>query len=78
MLTDCASHSGDMIDTAKSAVPQGEKTCLLYTSDAADERSSLELCGRRIIKKKKSQKKKNKTTQKKKKKDDRSNANHNT
>ena len=29
------------------------KTCLLYTSDAADERSSVDLGGRRIIKKKK-------------------------
>ena len=27
-------------------------TCLLYTSDAADERSSVALGGRRIIKKK--------------------------
>ena len=41
-------------------------TCLLYTSDAADERSSVDLGGRRIIKKNKydkllrgSQKKKN-------------------
>ena len=31
-------------------------TCLLYTSDAADERSSVDLGGRRIIKKKKKQK----------------------
>ena len=29
--------------------------CLLYTSDAADERSSVDLGGRRIIKKKKCQ-----------------------
>ena len=29
--------------------------CLLYTSDAADERSSVDLGGRRIIKKKKRQ-----------------------
>ena len=29
------------------------KHCLLYTSDAADERSSVDLGGRRIIKKKK-------------------------
>ena len=29
------------------------QTCLLYTSDAADERSSVDLGGRRIIKKKK-------------------------
>ena len=34
-------------------------TCLLYTSDAADERSSVDLGGRRIIKKK-THKKKNK------------------
>ena len=35
--------------------------CLLYTSDAADERSSVDLGGRRIIKKnKKHKKKKNK------------------
>ena len=32
-------------------------TCLLYTSDAADERSSVDLGGRRIIKKKKKQEK---------------------
>ena len=31
---------------------QGD-SCLLYTSDAADERSSVDLGGRRIIKKKK-------------------------
>ena len=30
-----------------------DNTCLLYTSDAADERSSVDLGGRRIIKKKK-------------------------
>ena len=29
------------------------KSCLLYTSDAADERTSVDLGGRRIIKKKK-------------------------
>ena len=31
-------------------------SCLLYTSDAADERSSVDLGGRRIIKKKKNDK----------------------
>ena len=30
----------------------GDRVCLLYTSDAADERSSVDLGGRRIIKKK--------------------------
>mgnify|MGYP003381395321 CR=1 FL=1 len=44
------------------------KGCLLYTSDAADERSSVDLGGRRIInKKKKIQKKKKKKTNKNKK-----------
>ena len=33
---------------------QEKKACLLYTSDAADERSSVDLGGRRIIKKKNS------------------------
>ena len=33
--------------------PMDSKSCLLYTSDAADERSSVDLGGRRIIKKKK-------------------------
>ena len=33
-------------------VNPGIETCLLYTSDAADERSSVDLGGRRIIKKK--------------------------
>ena len=44
--------------TAPSAAPAATTTCLLYTSDAADERSSVDLGGRRIIKKKK-----NKATQ---------------
>ena len=34
--------------------------CLLYTSDAADERSSVDLGGRRIIKKKKTDKRQEK------------------
>ena len=37
----------------KSENPSIENICLLYTSDAADERSSVDLGGRRIIKKKK-------------------------
>ena len=38
--------------------PTGKsESCLLYTSDAADERSSVDLGGRRIIKKKNKQKK---------------------
>ena len=45
--------------TIASVGPNREQTifldsdCLLYTSDAADERSSVDLGGRRIIKKKK-------------------------
>ena len=35
------------------AINELNYTCLLYTSDAADERSSVDLGGRRIIKKKK-------------------------
>ena len=35
--------------------PELNPACLLYTSDAADERSSVDLGGRRIIKKKKMQ-----------------------
>ena len=33
-------------------LPEESGICLLYTSDAADERSSVDLGGRRIIKKK--------------------------
>ena len=36
--------------------------CLLYTSDAADERSSVDLGGRRIIKKKKNYNTRSRTT----------------
>ena len=37
---------------ATTTLLDGVKVCLLYTSDAADERSSVDLGGRRIIKKK--------------------------
>ena len=40
----------DLVTRGLAAVLEG---CLLYTSDAADERSSVDLGGRRIIKKKK-------------------------
>ena len=40
------------VGCADRAAEQGGG-CLLYTSDAADERSSVDLGGRRIIKKKK-------------------------
>ena len=39
---------------ATKIIESGIDICLLYTSDAADERSSVDLGGRRIIKKKKS------------------------
>ena len=39
------------IDLLSANAPLSE-ACLLYTSDAADERSSVDLGGRRIIKKK--------------------------
>ena len=41
--------------STESLAAQGiwQNSCLLYTSDAADERSSVDLGGRRIIKKKK-------------------------
>ena len=39
--------------SVKRPDPQQPKRCLLYTSDAADERSSVDLGGRRIIQKKK-------------------------
>ena len=47
----CVSHDGS------TTRPWGQirvqcPPCLLYTSDAADERSSVDLGGRRIIKKK--------------------------
>ena len=45
------------VDLAGWQAPLDRRTvygCLLYTSDAADERSSVDLGGRRIIKKKNS------------------------
>ena len=38
--------------TDPADVARHDQVCLLYTSDAADERSSVDLGGRRIIKKK--------------------------
>ena len=43
---------GDVADGAGRAINEALVTCLLYTSDAADERSSVDLGGRRIINKK--------------------------
>ena len=62
---DGAEHHGDQQHRKRQAAGniQGEpqraadwyRRCLLYTSDAADERSSVDLGGRRIIKKKTSE-----------------------
>ena len=41
------------VKVAQKAGGATAASCLLYTSDAADERSSVDLGGRRIIKKKK-------------------------
>ena len=49
-----------LLARASAMCPSGHhearRACLLYTSDAADERSSVDLGGRRIIKKKNKQK----------------------
>ena len=46
-------QTGQPMQGVAIATLDGSATCLLYTSDAADERSSVDLGGRRIIKKKK-------------------------
>ena len=47
---------GELVDRQAGGIAGEDGTfaeiCLLYTSDAADERSSVDLGGRRIIKKK--------------------------
>ena len=55
ILTSCNGqvNNGDKQNVIKETI----QSCLLYTSDAADERSSVDLGGRRIIKKKKKKKK---------------------
>ena len=45
------------VNHAQSVADLASYCCLLYTSDAADERSSVDLGGRRIIKKKKKNRK---------------------
>ena len=54
-LSQQAARHGPAPDRAGGADPVAVRCgiCLLYTSDAADERSSVDLGGRRIIKKKK-------------------------
>ena len=50
MVSDVSADAVSSLDKFKEDL---FKICLLYTSDAADERSSVDLGGRRIIKKKK-------------------------
>ena len=45
-------RTGDIAASDRLDAPTLAYFCLLYTSDAADERSSVDLGGRRIIKKK--------------------------
>ena len=57
----CASANIESLDPEADGMPivrERVDGCLLYTSDAADERSSVDLGGRRLIKKKEKQKKK--------------------
>ena len=53
----CILDAGDHLKVASQDESMNKRVveyaCLLYTSDAADERSSVDLGGRRIIKKKK-------------------------
>ena len=49
-------YRGAQVMLARDNFGCGSSRCLLYTSDAADERSSVDLGGRRIIKKKKRRK----------------------
>ena len=42
----------ELIEQTHGSLEPQPNPCLLYTSDAADERSSVDLGGRRIIKKK--------------------------
>ena len=51
-IVDVFRRHDDLPGVAREAIEAGAKTCLLYTSDAAAERSSVDLGGRRIIKKK--------------------------
>ena len=47
-----AEHPAEAHKKFSTWAPSKAESCLLYTSDAADERSSVDLGGRRIIKKK--------------------------
>ena len=65
LVNDIIADSSDApSEIGKASQADAEKAlrriCLLYTSDAADERSSVDLGGRRIIKKKNKKKKEKK------------------
>ena len=51
-LFTAACYDGSVRPMSLNEPSQHMEACLLYTSDAADERSSVDLGGRRIIKKK--------------------------
>ena len=55
-LTRCNGSINGVTTDSKDDIKRSIDDCLLYTSDAADERSSVDLGGRRIIKKKKQRK----------------------
>ena len=59
LIITAAERAADFPNPPVYVLGHGEstETCLLYTSDAADERSSVDLGGRRIIKKTKKKKK---------------------
>ena len=67
----CAEHRADICSRKNVEFRTVRFTkvsvCLLYTSDAADERSSVDLGGRRIIKKKQKKREKKKKKEQKKK-----------
>ena len=52
ILNDISFESTEWYEPSYSSTSKSTSGCLLYTSDAADERSSVDLGGRRIIKKK--------------------------
>ena len=54
LANELAAQRDDLKVQYDAAIAQIQ-ACLLYTSDAADERSSVDLGGRRIIKKKKTE-----------------------
>ena len=61
-LEDQRTFAGELLAAdRRRQIGQRFKVCLLYTSDAADERSSVDLGGRRIIKNKRKKENKKKT-----------------